>query len=138
MRMILAVSGAALIATLAGCGDTTPDNESQIEVPGPQPYQEELKAMPEAARNATFIRAIRDAGQACQHVESSSFVGEEQGFPVWEARCTESGVWKIMIQNDGVAQVIESAEQPELGIGTTDNALEPINPSAAGADSNEP
>ncbi len=128
MRKILAGTGAALIVLLPGCGDATPDNETEVEVPGPQASQERLKGMEEGARNATFIRAISDAGQECQHVESSSYVGEEGTFPVWQARCSDGGIWKIMIQNDGVAQVIQSAENPGLDIGDTGgNVIAPAN-----------
>lgn len=130
MRRLTIGTGAALIA-LAGCGDTTSADENAIEVPGPEAYQQELQSMEEGARNAVFIRAIRDAGQECQHVESSSLAGEEQGFPVWEARCAESGVWKIVIQNDGVAQVVRSTENPDPGMDAGGNAQAPLNPEPA-------
>lgn len=130
MRIILATAGAALIATLAGCGENEQPQQNQVEVPGPQAYQQELMEMPESARNAVFIRAILDADRECQHVESSSYVGEEstlppgpgvveaqQAFPVWQVRCLGGEMYNIMIQNDGVAAVIETAPDAAMQLG---------------------
>lgn len=110
MRIILAGTGAALIAALGGCGDTEPvAGNNVVEVPGPEAYQQELMGMEEEARNAVFIRAIRDADRECQHVETSSFSGEVEGFPVWQAQCSDGLMYAIVIQNDGVAAVMDTA-----------------------------
>jgi hypothetical protein len=121
MRKALAGTGLAMIAMLAACGPggpATPENVA-IEVRGSEEYQQQLVQMPEGARNAVFFRAIQDAGlsRECQHVESSSQAGEEQGFPVWQATCRDGSMWKILIANDGVAQVMSSAPDAELGLG---------------------
>lgn len=138
MRMILAGTGAALIAALAGCEDPEPVVENRVEVPGPQAYQQELMEMTDAARNAVFIRAILDAGQECGHVESSSFVGEEStfvgesqveaSFPVWQVRCIEGRMYKVMIQNDGVASVVETAPGAAMQLGENGNYAAPAEP----------
>lgn len=127
MRIILTASGAALIALTAACEDPEPVVENTVEVPGPEAYQQELMGMTDAARNAVFMRAILDAGRECQHVESSSFVGEEStfagepqvegSFPVWQAQCLGGDLYKIMIQNDGVATVVESAPGAAMQLG---------------------
>lgn len=110
MRMAVTAAGAALVMALAGCGDTGGETANKIEVPGPEAVQNRLEAMPEAQRNAVFIRAIQDAGQECQHVESSERAGEHQGFPVWNATCLGGGTWTIVVMNDGTAAVLNAAE----------------------------
>lgn len=114
MRIILAGTGAALITALAGCEDPEPVVENRVEVPGPDAYQQELMGMEEDARNAVFIRAIRDADRECQHVETSSFTGEVEGFPVWQAQCAGGLMYAIVIQNDGVAAVMDTAPGADL------------------------
>lgn len=105
----VAVLAAAAIA-LAACGDVEPVNEQAVQVPNSAATQTALEDLPEGQRNGVFIRAIRDAGRECQHVESSRQTGEAQGFPIWTARCTDSGEWNIVIANDGTAQVISASE----------------------------
>ncbi|WP_129791910.1 hypothetical protein [Sphingosinicella sp. CPCC 101087] len=111
MRKLMIGTAAAVAAAVAGCdgGAPQPANQ-QVEVPGPEAVQNRLEEMPEAARNAVFVRAIRDSGQDCQHVESSSRAGEHQGFPVWTARCLGGVEWTIVIGNDGTASVLNPAE----------------------------
>ena len=110
MARLLTGFGAALILALPGCGDETPEPGNQITVPGPADVQQRIETMPEGQRNAVFLRAIRDAGQDCQHVETSAPAGEHQGFPVWTATCDGGGTWTILIGNDGVAQILNAAE----------------------------
>ena len=101
---------AAAAVALAGCGDGAPDSANRVEVPGAEAIQNRLAAMPEGQRNAVFIRAIRDARQECQHVESSEPAGEHQGFPVWNATCEGGGTWTVVIMNDGTAAVLNAEE----------------------------
>jgi predicted small lipoprotein YifL len=134
MRKALAGTGLAMIVALAGCGPSgpaTPENVA-ITVPDSADYQRQLTEMNEGARNAVFFRAVQDAGhRQCQHVRSSSHVGDEQGFPVWQATCQDGSMWKILIANDGVAQVTSTAPDPELGIGGNGNFM--AEPGEAGA-----
>ena len=110
MRKAFIGAGAALFLSLAGCDGSGTETASNVQVPGPQNIQNRLEAMPEAQRNAVFIRAIRDADQECQHVESSQPAGRHQGFPVWNATCAGGGTWTIVIMNDGTAAVLNDAE----------------------------
>jgi hypothetical protein len=111
MRKLMIGTVAALAATVAGCDGGAPEAANQqVEVPGPEATQNRLEAMPEGERNAVFIRAIRDAGQDCQYVESSSRAGEHRGFPVWTARCQGGGEWTIVLMNDGTASILNPAE----------------------------
>ncbi len=114
MRRALIGAGAALAFAVTGCGETGTANK--VEVPGPEAVENQLMAMPEGQRNAVFIRAIRDAGQDCQHVESSERAGEHQGFPVWTARCDGGGTWTIVVMNDATAAVL-NAEEARLARG---------------------
>lgn len=104
MRGPVLVGSLAAVLTLCACGGGTPDQKTKdIQVPEGD-YQARLQAMSEAERNGVFIRAIRDAGLPCQHVQSSTFEGQTASAPTWRARC-ESGEWFIVIGRDGVAQV---------------------------------
>ncbi len=120
MRKLMIGTGAALAIVLASCEGGAPEAANEMEatnemVAGPEAAGNQLDALPEGQRNGVFIRAIQDAGQECQHVESSSRAGEHQGFPVWTARCTGGVEWTIVIGNDGVASVLNPAEAELLG-----------------------
>lgn len=110
MRKTHLGAGAALILAVAACNGDPAETANRVEVPGPESVQNRLAAMPEAQRNGVFIRAIRDARQECQHVESSQPAGEHQGFPVWNATCAGGGTWTIVVMNDGTAAVLNDAE----------------------------
>ena len=104
----LTMTAAALAALLAGCGPAV--EEDNVAVAGPDNVQAALEAMPEGQRNAVFIRAIQDARQECQHVESSEPAGEHQGFPVWNATCAGGGTWTIVVMAGGNAAVLNAEE----------------------------
>ncbi len=70
----------------------------------------QLTALSDRQRNGVFIRAIRDAGLECQHVEWSTRSGTYRGMPVWTAACARNQVWVIVVGNDGVAQILNPAE----------------------------
>ena len=119
MRRTIIGAGAVLAAALAGCDGGT---EANVQVPGPEGAENRLEALPEGARNGVFIRAIRDAGRECQHVESSERAGEHQGFPVWQARCSDGGTWTIVVMNDGTAAVINADEVQLVNQAAAQNA----------------
>jgi hypothetical protein len=99
-------AAAAALGALAGCsGAEEQAAQDNVTVD----YQERLRTMAEGARNATFIRAIRDAGFDCQHVAGSTFQGEAGGAPVWTARCDDGRAWTIAVGPTGIAQVSEGA-----------------------------
>jgi hypothetical protein len=107
----------ALVAVLAACGDTGSQSGANAQATGaaanaqqagPDDVQNRVAAMPEAQRNGVFIRAIRDARQDCQHVESSRRAGENGGFPVWTATCDGGRTFSIVIMNDGSAAVLNA------------------------------
>ena len=112
--MKAAIMAAATLAA-AACGGTGSDGGNAVQAAAPDAIQNQLQAMPEGQRNAVFIRAIRDARQECQHVESSEPAGEHQGFPVWNATCAGGGTWTIVVMNGGNAAVLNADEARLVG-----------------------
>ena len=112
-----ALTAAVLGLGLAGCGERAapPAAEPGTEAVASEDIQNRLETMPEGQRNGVFIRAIRDAGQECQHVERSSRAGEHQGYPLWSATCAGGGNFTIVITTGGVAQVLNDAERQLMG-----------------------
>ncbi len=73
-----------------------------------------IDGLREGQRNATFLRAIRDARQPCQAVVGSAYNGMHFGRPSWAARCADGQDWLIMLDAGGRALVAkrEEAEKP--------------------------
>jgi len=126
MRTTRLIVGLALLA--AGCGDREPapvanDSAASNAI---DDAQNQLAALPEGQRNGVFIRAIRDSGQACQHVETSEMIGEYRGFPVWRAHCdNDASSFTVVVMDGGGVQVINDAEARLPGFNETapaDNA----------------
>ena len=124
MRWILLTFGTML--ALAGCDgrEAQPANETVSNETADVANQ--LAALPDGQRNAVFIRAIRDAGEECQHVESSMRAGEYQGMPVWSAQCAGGDSWTIVVTREGTAQLVNEAEARLVGV----NQLAPGNADA--------
>jgi hypothetical protein len=97
-----------VLLTLA-CGSNppgVPGNGMQSAAPAGNP----VAALSDGQRKAVFIRAIRDAGLPCQHVDSSAPGGAYRGMPVWTAVCQGGGRWTIVIGSDGGAQILNAEE----------------------------
>ena len=109
MKPILAAA-AALILPLAACRDEAPDAGEANVAARQGDYAQRIAAMDEGARNAVFLRAIRDAGRTCQHVEHSAAQGEVNGAPTWTATCDGGTQWTVIVGEGGVAQVASAAE----------------------------
>jgi hypothetical protein len=104
------MTGAAmLVLTTAGCGGANRNavvaNEAAAEKTGSA-----VAALSEGQRNAVFIRAIRDAGLECQHVESSTPAGTDRGRPVWRATCRGNRQWTIVIGDNNDARILNTDE----------------------------
>jgi hypothetical protein len=108
MLKLTALMPTALAVLLASCQGNAPEPRNEAAA-GARSVQNELASLPEGQRNAVFIRAIRDANQDCQNVESSTLVGQHQGFPLWSARCEGGRTFTIAIGNAGEAQVIDDS-----------------------------
>ena len=101
-----AVRVAAAVAAMASVGcDRTGQGDNSIQASLTN-YQQEVIDLPDNARNAVFLRAIRDAGLPCQHVPSSERLADEKTGPAWRARCQDGSNHMIVVQADGEAQVV--------------------------------
>ena len=74
-----------------------------------------IEALTEGQRDAVLLRAVRDAGHACQGVVGSAYNGIHFDMPSWAARCTDGADWLIMLRRDGSALVARREEQPGPG-----------------------
>lgn len=97
---------AALAAATAACGSGGQNNAAPAAANAPEPAGNQVAALSEGQRNAVFIRAIRDAGLDCQHVERSVAAGTARNMPVWRATCQGGGEFAIAIGADGTAQIL--------------------------------
>ena len=109
IKMSGAISGATLLSALAACnGDNSPVDNRVAEAT--VNYQQSLEILPVGQRNAVFIRAIRDGGLDCQHVEDSRKDKSYRGMPVWKAKCSDGVIWTIVIGDNGIAQILDHRE----------------------------
>ncbi|MGE5722242.1 MAG: hypothetical protein ACM3YM_07245 [Sphingomonadales bacterium] len=110
---------AAALALLAGCGGNKQQQGNEAALANAQQdYQTQLQAMPEASRNAVFIRAIRDAGFDCQQVDASAATGATS----WAAHCSDGRQWTIAIGTDGLAHVTGNPEQVRAPLAAPGNS----------------
>lgn len=98
------------MATLAACGaepDSTNDaaGAGTMQASNGVDFAAEVREMPEAQRRATFLRAIRDARQACQQVVDAKTSEPVDGNAAWGVRCEDGRGWLISIAADGNAKV---------------------------------
>lgn len=116
MHKATASAGLALALALAGCEDGAPEQDTtNIQVPEGD-YQQALQTMPVVQRNTAFFRAIRDAGHECEDVRGSVAGGELQGRPTWTVRCVNGLDWLIIVNRDGIVQVVSRAEAEAMGL----------------------
>lgn len=99
-----------MTAGLAACApepDSTNDAAGAIAAPAANgvDFAAEVRDMPEAQRRATFLRAIRDARQACQQVTDAQASDPVDGNAAWGVRCEDGRGWLISIARDGNAKV---------------------------------
>ena len=97
---------AALALATAACGGQGGNAPAAKAGNAAEPAGNRVASLSEGQRNAVFIRAIRDAGLECQHVDSSVAAGTVQDMPVWRARCQGGGQFTIAIGADGTAQIL--------------------------------
>lgn len=100
----------ALAMVTTACGQRNQPAQNQLNVAAGADVIQRMNALSDRQRNAVFIRAIRDAGLECQHVDWSTRSGTYHGMPVWTAACARDQVWIIVVANDGNAQVLNPAE----------------------------
>lgn len=111
------ITAAALALPLGACEQGAPEaDDANITVPEGD-HAQRIAGMEEGARNAVFLRAIRDAGRDCQTVQSSSSQGQVNNAPAWTATCDNGSQWTIIIGRDGVAQVVNAPALEALANG---------------------
>ena len=107
MRALILLAGLCLVGCEAG-GDSTNDaavaNGTGPAADGTD-YVAQIGNMAEPVRRATFLRAIRDAGQACQEVVDAKPADAADGSSAWGVRCEDRRGWLITIARDGNAKV---------------------------------
>ena len=127
----------AFSASLAACGSQPAETSANATGNAVDNTANQLASLPEGQRNAVFIRALRDANQPCQHVDSSESLGQYRGYPVWRAHCDNGATnWTIVITADGTAQIINDAEARLAGLNVSDaneNGAAPANEAAPAA-----
>src|SRR6185295_17435679 len=108
--MRIPLSALLAVATAACSGNVPAQNEVMNQAPPAnataQATGARIAALPEAQRNATFYRAIHDAGMDCQEVTASQAGGLYRGLPVWNATCRGGGHWTLVIGNDDIVQIL--------------------------------
>jgi len=106
------VGAGALMLMLAACGGEreAEPNVSNDAAPASNASsgtdaQEKVVSLPEGQRNGVLFRAIRDARQPCQNVESSTRSETSNNVPVYVATCEDGATFAVAIADDGTATV---------------------------------
>lgn len=116
MRNIGFVILAAMLAS--GCNNEAQPaanmaaNESIANEADVTNYQAEVIKLPVAAQEGVFLRAVRDAGLACQKVIKSERLEDRQGNPTWRATCDGDNPHLISITRDGTAKIVSRTDAP--------------------------
>lgn len=108
MRLAMALLAVGALAACGTAQDSTNDAagaNSAVAAPAGVDFAATVQAMPEAQRRATFLRAIRDARQACQQVVDAKASEPVDGNAAWGVRCEDGRGWLISIARDGNAKV---------------------------------
>ena len=71
----------------------------------PNPYSDQLAALPDIQRRAALRRAILDTGEKCVRVEKAALQGPYKNVMMWVARCTGGLDYGAFVGADGSVQV---------------------------------
>ncbi|WP_332804994.1 hypothetical protein [Sphingomonas sp. RT2P30] len=107
---------------LAGCNASPPQPKPSATA-AKTDYLAAINKLTEQQRNATFYRAIEDAGFTCDNVAASVTQDPVQGHPAWEARCGDGRHWILVLFDDGVIQVLKTAAPGKAADGATGNGM---------------
>jgi hypothetical protein len=108
MLKTLAFSFGLTALLLAGCNPSPPQPKPTATAPR-MDYLAAINKLTQQQRDATFYRAIEDAGFTCDSVSASVPQVAMQGHPAWEARCGDGRHWILVLLDDGVIQVFKAA-----------------------------
>lgn len=123
MRKIIVPVLAAL--ALVGCGGIAPEAErnetvinsdAEVNMTGNGAAAENITArvlaMGNGERNGVFARALMDAELPCDGVISSERMADQDGQPLWRAKCRPpGGSHLIQITADGTANIVSRTDR---------------------------
>lgn len=106
LRNLLPSLGLAAIL-LTGCNRPQPQATPTAAAPKTD-YLARINQLAPKQRDATFYRAIEDAGFVCDTVSSSQAQQAVEGHPAWDAHCSDGGHWTLVLFDDGILQVLKA------------------------------
>ena len=105
MKIHGCLAAGVLLAACTPSAEAPNGGNAATSTAGGPDYVAEIRNMTPELRKATFLRAIRDAQQACQQVIAEQEAGQVDGAAAWTARCEDQRGWMITIARDGDAKV---------------------------------
>jgi hypothetical protein len=105
MKSVVPILTALALAACGAGNDSTNEATTAAPKAGGTDYVAAIRNMAEPQRRATFLRAIRDARQACQQVVDDKPADPVDGNAGWGVRCEDGRGWLISIAQDGNAKV---------------------------------
>lgn len=123
LRNLLPSLGLAAIV-LTGCNQPQPTAAPTATASASKTdYLARINQLAPKQRDATFYRAIEDAGFVCDTVSSSQAQEAVQGHPAWDAHCSDGGHWTLVLFEDGVLQVLKAPPSGKDGVGAPANNM---------------
>lgn len=107
LRNLLPSLGLAAVL-LSGCDPAPPQPKPTATAPKTD-YLAKINQLAPKQRDATFYRAIEDAGFTCDTVAESHSQAAIEGHPAWDARCSDGRRWTLVLYEDGILQVLKAA-----------------------------
>jgi hypothetical protein len=114
--MILAATALALGACQPSAQQNAADNTAaELEAVGNDAgnashnVQAVVLGMTDKTRNMVLVRAIMDSEMACDGVEKSERLPDQEGAPSWKAYCRNGSKHIVIFTKDGVAKVLSPA-----------------------------
>jgi len=106
LRNLLPLPGLAALL-LTACNSSPP--QAKPSAAPKTDYLARINQLAPKQRDATFYRAIQDAGFICDNVATSQTQQAVDGHPAWDARCGDGGHWTLVLFDDGILQVLKGA-----------------------------
>lgn len=95
----------ALAACQGGAEEAANDTAAATGPVGMTPIQLRVAELPPAQRNGVLLRAIRDGAAPCQGITDANRQPDQDGKPVFAARCGDGPVYVIAVDRNGIARV---------------------------------
>lgn len=111
-----------LLVPLAACGSRGPGaagnataNTSDVASPGA--LADKLAALPQTLRDGAFMRAISDAGFACQKIEQSADHAPISGAPAWAITCDHDNHYVALALPGDRLQIVPGTPKDTSAVG---------------------